>query len=275
MKRAVGWLIAVLGYAGTAWAEPPLVRACDNDQDYPPFRWQQQGADGRTEIKGLGLTLVRQILATNNWRMELDLLPLRRCLQEVATGERYQLIISSSPNAERLKTYRATDPFDYVHFHAFYLRSRFPEAPPVQQKSDLLKHKVCGLAGHNFAMFGIPAERIDTGAESFAAVFQMLRSGRCEVLPYNLEAIEGLRLIGQDVLASGEFAHTPISDVPAAPLVMLVTRSHRRSLSLLKLINRELAAMTASGELQQLQQAFRANGNAAATVPEAQQPNAQ
>lgn len=269
MKRVAGWLIALLGYAGSAWAEPPLVRACDNDQDYPPFRWQQQGADGRTEIKGLGLTLLRQILATHNWRLELDLLPLRRCLQEVATGQRYQLIISSSANPERLKTYRATEPFDYVHFHAFYLRSRFPEAPPVQQKSDLLKYKICGLAGHNFAMFDIPAERIDTGAENFAAVFQMLRSGRCEVLPYNLEAIQGLRLIGQDVLGSGEFGHQLISDVPPAPLVMLVTRSHRQSLSLLKMINRGLAAMTVSGELQQLQLAFRANGNADA-APEVQ-----
>jgi polar amino acid transport system substrate-binding protein len=275
MKHAVVLAVALLGYLGAARAEPPTVRACDNDQDYPPFRWSQQMADGRTEVRGLGFTLLRQILAKHGWRLELELLPLRRCLQEVATGKRFQIIISSSPNPERLKTYRVTDPFDEVHFHSFYLQSRFPDRAPVHNKSDLLNHRVCGIAGHNFAMFGLPPERIDTGAENFSAVFQMLRSGRCEVLPYNLEAIAGLRLIGLDVLGSGEFGHEAIADVEPMPLVMLIAKPYRYGQSLQQLINRELAMMRASGELQQLQQAFRTDGNAAALAPQLPPPTPQ
>lgn len=257
MKRSVLLAVTLLVATNTAQAEPPLVRACENDQDYPPFRWQEQNADGRTEIKGLGLTLLRQILAKHGWRLELDLLPLRRCLQEVALGTRHQLIISSSPNAERLRTYRVTEPYDQVHFHGFYLRARYPDAAPVSQKSDLLKLRVCGIAGHNFSMFDLPPDKIDMGAENFAAVFQMLRSGRCEVLPYNFEAIAGLRLIGQDVLGSGEFGHQPIQDVEPIPLVMLVAKPYRHGRALVQLINQELQQMRVSGELESLQQQFR------------------
>lgn len=240
-----------------ASAEPPLVRACDNDQDYPPFRWRETAADGRMEVRGLGYTLIRDILARNGWRLELELLPLKRCLQEVAGGERYQLLINSSPNPERIKTYLLTEPFDQVHFHGFYLQSRYPDFTPVLNKRDLRSLRVCGIAGHNFAMFDLPPDRIDMGPENFAAVFQMLRNGRCDVLPYNLETIEGLRIIGQDVLATGEFAHHVIGDMPPSPLVMAISRNYRYGQSLKNLIDRELAAMRASGQLEKLQQEFR------------------
>lgn len=261
MKHLVCWILILLSGCQPVAAEPPLVRACDNDQDYPPFRWREFGPEGELNVHGLGFTLLRQILGKHGWRLELELLPLRRCLSEVASGENYQVVITSSPNAEREQTYLLTAAFDQVSFHSFYLRSRFPDYPPVETKRDLQRRKVCGLAGHNFAMFGLPPGRIDTGAESFAAVFQKLRSGRCEVLPYNLEAIEGLRLIGQDVLGSGEFAHNQILDVPPTPLVMLIAKPYRHGEALRELINRELADLQASGELQRLQAAFRRNGN--------------
>ncbi|NQD37596.1 transporter substrate-binding domain-containing protein [Permianibacter sp. IMCC34836] len=256
---------SLVGLSAPAQAEPPLVRACDNDQDYPPFRWRETGADGQLMVRGLGYTLIRDILARNGWRLELDLLPLKRCQQEVANGERYQLLINSSPNPERIATYLLTEPFAQVHFHSFYLQSRYPDFTPVLNKRDLRSLRVCGIAGHNFAMFDLPSDRIDMGPENFAAAFRMLRNGRCDVLPYNLETIEGLRIVGQDVLASGEIAHHAIGDMQPSPLVMAISRNYRYGPSLKRLIDRELATMRASGQLERLQQEFR---HAAAKNPE-------
>ena len=255
---------------GAVSAEPRLVRACDNDQDYPPFRWRETGADGQLEIKGLGQALLRHILTKHGWRLEIDLLPLRRCLQEVAQGRHYQLLINSSPNPERVRTYLLTEPFAYVHFHSFYLQRRFPERSPVQSKQDLQQLRVCGLAGHNFSMFGLSAEQLHTEAESFPAVFQLLRNERCDVLPYNVETIKGFRLLGQDLLANGEFAHSPIPDVPRSPLLMLIAKPYRYGDALREMINTELAAMRASGELEQFQQQYQLDTPAAPAVTPAE-----
>ena len=258
MRALSAWLLSLLLLTGgVVSAEPRLVRACDNDQDYPPFRWRGTDADGRHEIKGFGQALLRQILTKHGWRLEIDLLPLRRCLQEVAHGRRYQLVINSSHNAERARTYLMTEPFEYVHFHSFYLQRRFPERSPVQSKQDLQNLRVCGLAGHNFSMFGLSAEQLHTEAESFPAVFQLLRNERCDVLPYNVETIRGFRLLGQDFLATGEFAHSLIPDVPPSPLLMLIAKPYRYGHALREIINTELAAMRASGELEQLRQQYQ------------------
>ena len=270
MRFVVFCVAALLAGNDVAGAEQPLVRACDNDHDHPPFRWRQQNADGQMEIHGLGYTLLRQILAKNGWHLELELLPLRRCQQEVAIGKNFQLIITSSPNPERLQRYRVTDAYDETHSHAFYLRSRFPDAAPVREKRDLRKFKVCGIAGHNFAMLDLPAGHIDMGAENYPAVFQMLRSGRCDVVPYSLESIAGLRLVGMDVLGSGDIAYSPIADVEPTPLVMMVAKSYRHGDALVTLINQELAALRQSGELQRLQEAFHRDGNAGEVVPAVQ-----
>ncbi|MFZ5844683.1 MAG: substrate-binding periplasmic protein [Pseudomonadota bacterium] len=251
------WLgLLLLMGASAVWAEPRLVRACDNDQDYPPFRWQRPNADGQLEVHGLGYNLLRHIFAKHGWRLELELLPIKRCLREVEHGQRFQLLVSGSYNAERAKRYRLTEPYDYVSFHAFYVRQRFPDAAPVSQKADLAKWRVCGIAGHNFAMFDLKPEQIDTGPENFAAAFQLLRAGRCDVFPYNFQTIEALSLIGQDVLGSGEFASAEITDVPHGQILMLISRNHRDSLALKNLIDSELKAMAASGELALLRQQF-------------------
>jgi len=248
-------LLLLLG-ASAALAEPRLVRACDNDQDYPPFRWQRPNANGQLEVHGLGYSLLRHILAKHGWRLELELLPIKRCLREVEHGQRFQLLVSSSYNADRAKRYRLTEPYDYVSFHAFYLRQRFPDTAPVSKKADLAKWRVCGIAGHNFAMFDLKPEQIDTGPENFAAAFQLLRAGRCDVFPYNFQSIEALSLIGQDVLGTGEFSSAEIEDVPHGQILMLISRNHRNSIALKKIIDSELNAMAASGELARFRQQF-------------------
>lgn len=251
------FLASHLLLANLAVAEPRVVRACDNDQDYPPFRWQQRQPDGRVEIHGLGYSLLRQIFTKHGWRLELDLVPLKRCLHEVENGTRYQLLVSGSPNAEREKKFLLTMPYEYVSFHAFYLRSRFPNAAPARSKADLQRWRVCGIAGHNFAMFELKPEQIDSGPENFAAAFQLLRLGRCDVFPYNYQTVQALPLIGQNVLGSGEFASAELRDVPRSPMLMLISRHYRFGQTLQTLIDSELKAMEASGELAEWQRKFR------------------
>ncbi len=260
MRLLLVTLVLALNLASSALAGQRLIRACDNNEDYPPFRWREKAADGRVQIKGLGHSVLRQILAKHGWRLEIELLPLRRCLQEVASGERYQIVISSSQSVERERLYLLSAPYDYVHFHSIYLERRFPSGSPVKTKKDLRRHRICTLAGHNFSMFELAPEQISAEVESFAAAFAMLRHERCDVLPYNIETIKGFRLIGEDFLGSGEFGHALIQDMAPAPILMLIAKPYRYSTALQNLINSELAAMKASGELQKLKSVIQSGG---------------
>lgn len=246
------YLLFMLLLIATAQAKERTVKVCDSDLDYPPFSWTEKNALGKPELRGFSVELLKRILYRHGWRFELDWLPFNRCLRAVREGQSHQLVLTASSNAERERQYFVSDPFWQAHFHAFYSRNRFPDAAPVKTKVELRQFKICGMAGQNFSMFEVPAAQLDMGADNYPSVFQKLKLGRCDIFPYNIEVIEGYRVLGQDYLADPDLAHVLLDDVPAWPFRMLISRNWSQGLDLTNLINAELARMWKSGELEKL-----------------------
>lgn len=250
-RGALYGLLLVLVYPSLHAAEH-LVRVCDSDLDYPPFGWIGSSAQGKPEPKGFTRQLLQIILDKHDWRYELILSPIARCLRDVKEGSHVQLILNASSNAERERQFWISDPFWYAHFHAFYSRQQFPSGLPVKTKKDLQQFKVCGISGQNFSMFEVPAEKMDMGANTYAAAFQKLKLGRCDVFPYNIEVISGYKVLGQDFLADPDINHVLIEDIQPWAFRMLISRQYSEGPELLNIINSELASMRNNGELQKL-----------------------
>lgn len=260
VRRSVltGVLIAVLSWpvAGDELTKPtpddsPIseLAVCGMDEQYPPIQWLDKNANGDEVLRGLAPALLQRILVPAGWTYRYERLPAQRCLRAVQEGTEFQLLAAGSRNAERDRDFLVSDSYWLVHFHSFYSARRYFEKPPARRRADLNKLKLCGLLGHNFSAFGVPIERIDMGATTYAAVMGKLERGRCDVFPYNAEVVLGYRLLGQDLLRGGKIAHSPLIDMPPWPLHMLISRHYPKGPALLALINQELARLRASGEM--------------------------
>lgn len=234
------------------YGEERLIRVCDTENPYPPFRWFNYDNEGGRKPQGFTLELLRIITREHHWRFELDTMPLTRCLREVAEGSRYQLVLNSSRSPERGEIYYYTDPYWYVHFDAFYLPEQTPSAASIQSRYDLRHFKLCGLSGNNYSAFDLPEGAIDLGAQSYESLFNKLQHGRCEVVPYNREVINGLRLIGADYVQENRIASRPIIDIAPWPLVMLVSRHYADAPTFIGMVNDDIRRMERSGELKKL-----------------------
>ena len=229
----------------------PIVRICENDDSYPPFRWRTIDQDGVKRSHGFGIQLISDILYRHNWRFSIDFLPIKRCLREVQTGENYHLILSSSANPERQANYRLSHPYYHVKFHAFYLKKRFPDGLKITNAEALKKYRLCGVSGHNFSMFDIPVEHFDMGAANIPSAIEKLKKGRCDIFPYNIEVVRGYKFIGWDLGQELEIQHTPLTYIQPWPVVMLISPNVPFAAELQQVINEELQQMEKSGELAQ------------------------
>lgn len=227
-----------------------LLRACTVDLPYPPFTWSVIRPDNSTEVKGLSVVLLHRLLDKRKISIQISLLPGARCLREVKDGVHFDMVMNASRNAERERDFWISDSYAAVHFHAFYSKTHFPSGPPVTQRSDLQKFRLCGIYGHNFSAFGVPAEKFDMGATSYAAVLKKLQRGRCDIFPYNIEVIDNYRLIGADLLSDPDLAHASINDMEPWPLYWLISRHYSGAEELLSWLNADLAEIRSSGELQ-------------------------
>ncbi|QGX40867.1 substrate-binding periplasmic protein [Permianibacter aggregans] len=250
MSRVLGLLLLCFG-----WACPTLanqVSVCENNEQYPPFRWYSQTTSGEQTVQGIGLAVLQHILDKHQWRYQIEFMPIRRCLREVASGQQFQLMISSSRSAEREQQYLFSDPYFYVHFSAYYLESRFPNGIQFTDNLQLRAFRICGINGHNFSMFDLKPENLDMGAETITGAFDKLRRGRCDVFAYNSDVVNGLKYVGWRLSDFPEIRATELSYLPKWPLVMLISPNMPDAHRLQQTINQELAAMKQDGRLMQI-----------------------
>lgn len=236
----------------SAWAEPHVLRVCESDLDYPPFSYLVKDSNGQRHLEGFAINLLQRLVDSTRWNVQFVILPFNRCLRDSADLSAADMILTAINNTEREKLFLASEPFWQAHFHAFYLGSRFPNGLPLVHKDDLRRFHLRGVNGHNVSMFGIPESEMDLGSTSYDAIFRKLHIGRCEVFPYNLEVIEGHRLIGKNWLVNTGIAHQEIPEVDTKPFQMLIARRYAYAVVLQSEINQALQTLQSSGELETL-----------------------
>lgn len=235
-----------------AWACPTLaneVSICENNEQYPPFRWYNLSANGEQSAQGIGIAVLQHILDKHQWRYHIEFMPIRRCLREVAVGQQFQLMISSSRSAEREAQFLFSDPYFYVHFSAYFMHQRFPNGLQINNNLQLRAFRLCGVSGHNFSMFDLKPEQLDMGADTIVGAFDKLRRGRCDVFAYNSDVINGLKYTGWQLSDYPEIGAAELSYLDPWPIVMVISRKMPDAVRLQQLINQELTAMKKDGRL--------------------------
>ncbi len=88
--------------APTAPLSGSLVGICDDVAEWPPYTYYHRENGRKTgEVRGNSLRVVEAIFARHGIRYEIQLLPWRRCLLEVAGGTRFQMLLSATSNPNR------------------------------------------------------------------------------------------------------------------------------------------------------------------------------
>ncbi|WP_317204972.1 substrate-binding periplasmic protein [Janthinobacterium sp.] len=254
-------LAALSGAAhGAAPTPPPAtlsggrVGICDDVAEWPPYTYYRRENGRKTkEVRGNSLRVVEAIFARHGIRYEIQLLPWKRCLLEVAGGARFQMLLSATSNPERRAAYLFSRPYYATHYHYFYSRRAHPEGLEIRRPADLNRYTLGGIAGYAYSQLA----GVDTGAMmrtvDYPALVKMLRAGRFDAFAEDIEVIEGMAKLGErDFLRGGELAHAPLPGAGENTFHMMFTRATPLGAALQALIDRELARMEKSGQLRKL-----------------------
>lgn len=82
-----------------AWAQTRTLRVCVNETPHPP--WREHDANGRAQRKGLDFLFLDLLEKRSGLKLELALLPWKRCLSDLKSGEQ-DLVFGMSFLTERI-----------------------------------------------------------------------------------------------------------------------------------------------------------------------------
>lgn len=99
----IGWMVLLLQGAGPALAQETL-KVCLNDVAHAP--WRLPDAQGRASRQGLDFVFLQLLAERAGVRVEVDLLPWKRCLADIKIGLQDAILgISYLPEREELGHY--------------------------------------------------------------------------------------------------------------------------------------------------------------------------
>jgi polar amino acid transport system substrate-binding protein len=230
------------------------VGICDDAAEWPPYVYYRRVAGKKTaEVRGNSLNVVAAIFARHGIGYDIKLLPWKRCLQEVAGGAQYQMLLSASSNPERRAAYHLSQPYYQTHYHYFYSRRAHPQGLDVRRAADLNRYALGGIYGYAYSLLGTVDKTAMVRTGNYVSLVKMLHLGRFDVFAEDIEVIEGMSKLGvYDFAGDAELAHAPLPGVEPNAFHMMFTKASPAGAALKALIDRELVLMEKSGELQKL-----------------------
>ena len=246
--------VAPMAVADTSHATVPdknrkQVLFCGDKAGWPPYTYE----DGNT-LKGYDLDVLAEIFNSSGLNYDVIMLPWRRCLEMVKQGL-IDVALSASGTQERAIIYRMTQPYYYVTPSYIHLKSRFPQGVRTPPTEVTRQYKVCGLRGYSYHSFGLPPEDVETTSRTFAQLFNKTAAGRCDILLGRYEILVGFSLTGQPLITD-KWQHSPVPGIEVDDFRMLVSRAIDDSVELHQMLNRRIAEMRDSDELDRLLQPY-------------------
>jgi polar amino acid transport system substrate-binding protein len=240
-------IMTPLAPAGT-W-HGPTVYICDDGAEWPPYSYYQR-QDGRPTdtIIGFSVDVIDHIFKQAGVPYRLTLLPWKRCMREVAKGQRYQMFLSGGRNPERDRTYYVSEAYYQMHPSYLFSTAHHPDGLIITGRDDLKQFKVCGIQGYNYVVFGLADNEIDTGTHDYEALIKKILNGRCELSIDRLEILLGFKAIGKDFISHPDLAYRTIPGEPAEPFHMMFTRN-TVGRDLKRIVDAGLQKLRQSGEL--------------------------
>jgi polar amino acid transport system substrate-binding protein len=228
------------------------VNVCDDEAERPPYLFQKQrGASAGNEFTGFAVDVIGQILGPQGEGFKLELLPWRRCLLQVQSGST-DLVLNIARSPDREGQFLFTQPYYQMRLAYFYDADR--PVPAVHSREDLAQQRLCLAAGYNYAPFGLTpkAPNVTGTGKTVGNAFQMLKAGRCDVVPERLETAIGYRLAGIADYERIGLAYKLMADLPAQAFHMGVSPRIPQAQALLQRLNAGIERLRESGQLAQL-----------------------
>jgi len=193
---------------GTSNAAEPLkpLKVCDDDGGWPPFTFTDP--KDPKKVIGAATDVIVEILKRSGYEAQVTLVPWKRCLAEVESGET-AMLMNAAYNDERAKTYLMSKPYYTLSSGLFYLTSKFPNKPDIKTQDDMKKYKYCGIAGYNYKMYPIPESQIDMGSKDEVSRFKKIRGGNCDIAVGDVEVLKAMAAQGTVDLKGFEILPVP------------------------------------------------------------------
>ncbi len=237
--RAVTAMWLALGCMGVAHAGQPL-SICDDGAGWPPFTF----ADPKNPraVIGASKDLIFGILERAGYSPHIELLPWKRCLAQVESGQT-AMLLNASYSDERARKFWMTKPYYSVRSALYYRTSKFPSPPKLQTPADMKQYRYCGMFGYNYAMYDLPPSQLDTGAKDEPGRFAMLARDRCDFVLGDVELLDAFAASG-NVNLDGT-ARIPIPGATPKEFHAMVSRALPDAEKLLKILDDGISAAKA------------------------------
>lgn len=221
--------------------------------EWPPYEFFiRENGEKTGKMVGYSIDVLDEIFSAYGISYEFRAYPWKRTLANLVTGEKVQMILPTSTNADREKKYLMSSRVYSITPSFFYMRTKYPDGITISNAGDLLKYgEVCGRLGFNYANFGMENKNIETQADNFGALMKMLKTGRCDTVLARYEVLAGYALLGQPLL-SNDIGTAPVPGVASEGFYYAVTRNQPFSNELLAVINLGLARLENQGRLAQI-----------------------
>ena len=188
----VAWM-ASLCCVGAVRAAQPL-SICDDSAGWPPYTFTDP--KNPNAIIGASKDLIFGILERAGYAPQLALLPWKRCLAQVESGQT-AMLFNASFSEERAQKFWMTKPYYSIHSALFYRTSKYPSPPRLSTLEEMKSYRYCGLYGYNYTMYNIPEAQLDTSARDEPSRFAMLERGRCDFVLGDVELVNAFSSMGQ------------------------------------------------------------------------------
>lgn len=246
---ATGVLLAFAAHARAAL--PPTLRVCGDVNEFPPFSYHQRvdGKKSRT-VAGFDVDVLEYVFAGSEQKLEFDLLPWARCLLLARQGH-YDIVMDGikSPERERDFLHAAT----HYSLTPVFLYLKSEPKPALDSIRDLAHLRICSQADYNYAPYGIPDAMITNRARTIDDAAAMLKLGRCNIILQEVEVLNAhARLGGLDLMNSPEFEKFRPDWVKVIDFYFMVPRTNTHRKELIDVLDRGIARMRKSGELERV-----------------------
>lgn len=230
------------------------VQVCDDANEWPPYTYVERQSGRKTgRVLGYSVDLLERLLRPLGMNYRIELLPWARCLQEVRRGQDYQLLLNATRNPERERDFLISSPTYSTRTYYFWSKRVHPQGLQVRGQADLKRYRLGGVHGYTYSQL----DQIDMAslqrAPNYASLVRMLHLDRIDVIVVGEEVFHGLAgLPGYELAQDPDLGRAPLAVGRPNAFHMMVSRQHPLGPALHAALERQLAALQRSGELQQM-----------------------
>lgn len=245
-------ITAYVTLATSAFGADKPLRACGSNSEQPPFSFYERknGVD-TSKVMGVTVDMLKALEPTLGQKVEVTLLPWRRCLAGLKSGD-VDLAIDDRPGKNPTDEFLHSKAYFQLYpTYAFSVEAKTANFD-VEKPGVLAQMKVCGLPGRQYDAFGIQESQVEYGTSSYKSAFDKLKAKRCDIFVEYREVIGGLFLVEPlmaKVIVDRAFLMKPLLNAKPVGLVFSVTS---KSEALLNKLNVGIDAMQKKDKLSEL-----------------------